>query len=231
MKIVGYSWASISASDEDAEPVGRAKEIQQYMKRRKWEGPIQLEDESQAFEDFSDRPCGSNILEMLRAGDVLIVPDHGYLFSTAAQGIKTLSLLKQRHISVHSIDLGGDMIKEKTFDLILLILSPLKNIESKLPGERVKARKRNERKNGRYLGGNPPIGYAVTSDGGLKENGMKKGLIRKVLRLKANGMSLRKIATELQSSGIEISHMSVDKILKSAGYVGPKSRMLNRQNL
>jgi DNA invertase Pin-like site-specific DNA recombinase len=127
--------------------------------------------------------------------------------------------LQKRQISVHSIALGGDIIKGKLFDLILSILAPLGKMELKLPGERVRARKQRERQIGRYLGGNPPLGYIVKSDGRLEADGTKKRLIRKILRLKASGMSLRKIASELQYSGIKISHSGVDKLLKSAAYM------------
>jgi len=222
MKIIGYSWAPHEVVDGDSEPDKATAQIRRFMIRRKWDGPVQLEDPSHKLADFNERPCGQNILSMLRRGDVLLIKDHGSLFSKASQGITTLGLFKERGITVFSIDLNGDISKGRLYDLLISILQPLKELEPLVSQAQAKFIKERDRKNGRYLGGNPPIGYGIRSDGTLADKGIRKQLIRKILRLKANGLSLRQIATELQSSGITISHSAVNGLLKSAGYINPK---------
>jgi DNA invertase Pin-like site-specific DNA recombinase len=83
--------------------------------------------------------------------------------------------------------------------------------------------KNRDRKNGRYLGGHPSVGYSIRSDGMLAEQGVRRQIIRKILRMKVNVLSLRQIASELSSSGVAISHGAVAGLLKSAGYVSPRN--------
>lgn len=222
MKIIGYSWAPSDVGDVDSAPDETTTLISRFMSRKKWLGPVQLEDPIHKLIDFNQRPCGQNILTMLRGGDVLVVKNHGALFSKASQGIATLNLLKERGITVFSIDLNGDISKGKLFDILVSVLLPLKELEPLLFKSQAKAIKRRDRENGRYLGGNPPIGFSVRSDGTLANEGTRKKLIRRILRLKADGLSLRQIASELKFSGLIISHSSVNALLKSAGYISSR---------
>lgn len=215
MKIIGYSWAATQPDKDSIESEEVMELITRYLKRRRWEGPIQLEDPDEAFMDFHLRPAGGSVLEKLRQKDVLVVPDQSYLFSSASQGLTFLRRMADRHIAVHCIDRGADIAQGRLFDLFVSILTPLARSETQVLREQMIERKRRERLRGRYLGGKPPIGCTVDVDGNLKVNSTKKKITRQILNLKAKRLSLRKIASEMQRRGLQISHVGVSRILKS----------------
>ena len=231
MRVVGYSWAGGQEDEDTFEPDETTKAIRLYLKKRKWDGPIQLEDPTEALLDFHLRTAGKDVVGMLQPGDVLVVPDQSFLFSTASQGLLFLRHMRNRQISVHCINHGSDIVQGKLFEIFVLILSPLAVIEPRLPGERARALKRKARDEGRYLGGNAPVGYRLSPDGMLIPDGTQKKLTRQILRLKAKGLSLRMIAAELQKLDVRISHVSVSRILKSVGYVSKRASLARRVQL
>ena len=98
MKIIGYTWAKDVADNETDEPDEITGLIGRYMRKRRWNGPIQLEEPSEAFTDFHLRTCGGELVSTLRSGDVLIVPDQSYLFRTASQGVFFLQYMHRRGV-------------------------------------------------------------------------------------------------------------------------------------
>lgn len=218
MRIIGYCWASRSGENALTDPDESTRAIREYMDRKKWDGPIQLEDPSEAFVDFHLRKRGKTVVDSLRGGDILIVPDQSYLFNSPSQGLAFMRRMRERGICVHCINLSGDILEGNLFDLVILILAPLAQVEPQLIKDRAQQTKRRERQRGNYLGGTPPLGFAVNKDGKLQDCGTRKQILRKVLRLKAKGMSLRKIAMEMQKKGFVISHTTINSLLKSVGY-------------
>jgi len=225
VKVLGYKWAEAPVEDDSDRPDEVTLEIQRYMGQRGWAGPVQWEDPREALVEFHRRPNGGAILRALRSGDILVVPDQTVLFVTASQGLALLQQMRGVGIIVHCINLGADITTGKLHDILIEVLSPLAQVEAGLPGLRARAIKDRERIKGRYLGGKVPIGTRKLADGRLEEDGTRKRLARQALRLKAKGLSLRQIADELKSRGIVISHTAVDRLLREAGYLGPKSAL------
>ena len=218
MRIIGYCWASRSGENALSDPDESTRTIREYLDRKKWDGPIQLEDPSEAFVDFHLRERGKTVVDSLRGGDILIVPDQSYLFSSPSQGLAFMRMMREKGICVHCINLSGDILEEKLFDLLIAILAPLAEVEPQLIKDRARQTKRRERQRGKYLGGTPPLGFSVNRDGKLHNSGTRTQILRKVLQLKAKGMSLRKIAAEMQKKGFKISHTTINSLLKSVGY-------------
>lgn len=219
MKIIGYCWASEQSENDDLpEPGAGVRLIWQYLKRRRWNGPVHLENPDEAFVDFHLRTAGKDVSSLLRPSDVLVVPDQSYLFGSASQGLAFLKMMHNRQVAVHCIDRGANISQGKLFETFISILEPLAQAEPQLLRERMRLRKRKGKLMGRYLGGNVPIGFSVTADGDLETNGNREAILKMTLRLKMKGFSLRAIAGELQNRGYRISHTGVDRILKSVGY-------------
>jgi Resolvase, N terminal domain len=57
---------------------------------------------------LGDRPEGARLLAGLKPGDVVITPKLDRLFRSALNALDVLGQLKQRGVSLHMIDLGGD---------------------------------------------------------------------------------------------------------------------------
>ena len=219
MKIIGYCWASEQAENDDPpEPGEGVRLIWQYLKRRRWNGPVHLESPDEAFVEFHLRTAGKDVLTLLRPSDVLVVPDQSYLFGSASQGLAFLKMMHNRQVAVHCVDRGANISQGKLFETFVSILAPLAQAEPRLLRERIRLRKRQGKVMGRYLGGNVPIGFSVTADGHLETNGNREAILKQVLELKMKGLSLRAIASKLQDRGYRISHTGVDRMLKSVGY-------------
>lgn len=62
--------------------------------------------------EFERRPEGSRLFNQLMAGDVLIFSKLDRAFRNTRNALNTLHDLRERGISVHFIDLGGDVTND-----------------------------------------------------------------------------------------------------------------------
>jgi DNA invertase Pin-like site-specific DNA recombinase len=88
--------------------------------------------------------------------------------------------------------------------------------EAQVPAARMRSRKRQQKSEGRYLGGNPPFGYTVDKNGALRADPKKLHAMSLMKKRRAQGVSLRAIAAELAKKGINVSHSGVAAALKAA---------------
>ena len=137
---------------------------------------------------LGDRPQGAALLGILKPGDVVITPKLDRMFRSA---LDVLGRLKQGGISLHMIDLGGDTTGNGVSKLIFTILSAVAEAERDRTRERIAEVKRDQRQRGRYLGGTPPYGYRVGEAGELVEVPEQQMAIRRMRKLKDQGLALR----------------------------------------
>lgn len=216
MKVIGYCWSE-ELDDGDAEPRATVQEsIQLYAKRRRWLVRIQFERPDYAYDDFAQRPWGRELLGVLRAGDILLVPDPSYLFRSPGQGRILLEALRKKKVAVHCMDCGEDLASDKGNAMLMSVLRAMEAFEAKLPAARMRSQKRQKRTDGCYLGGNPPFGFLVGEDGKLFADPKKQRLLSLMRKRRSQGVSLRIIAAEMLERGIKISHSGVAAALKSA---------------
>jgi putative DNA-invertase from lambdoid prophage Rac len=216
MRVVGYCWAEEVDEGGELHRETVAQGIQLYATRRRWSARIQFEKPDHAFTEFAKRPWGREILSMLRQGDILLVPDPSYLFRTAGQGRELLDTLRKRGVAVHSMDCGDDLIAEKSVPVLMSVLGAMELFEAQVSAARMRSRKRQQKSEGRYLGGNPPFGYTVDKNGALRADPKKLHAMSLMKKRRAQGVSLRAIAAELAKKGINVSHSGVAAALKAA---------------
>src|SRR5207248_3488008 len=116
---------------------------------------------------LSDRPEGGRLLAILKPGDVVITPKLDRLFRSALNALDVLAQLKERGVSLHMIDLGGDVTGNGISKLVFTIASAVAEAERDRTRERIADVKRDQRARGRFLGGTVPFGYRLTQDGEL----------------------------------------------------------------
>lgn len=216
MKVIGYCWSE-ELEEADAEPRATVQEsIQLYAKRRRWPVRIQFERPDHAYDDFAKRPWGRELLGMLRAGDILLVPDPSYLFRSPGQGRMLLETLRKKKVAVHCMDCGEDLVSDNGNAMLMSVLRAMEAFEAKLPAARMRSQKHQKRTDGCYLGGNPPFGFLVGEDGKLVADPKKQRLVSLMRKRRSQGVSLRTIAAEMLEKGVKISHSGVAAALKSA---------------
>jgi DNA invertase Pin-like site-specific DNA recombinase len=161
---------------------------------------------------FKERPQGGRLLSGLGGGDVVISPKLDRCFRSSIDALEVLQALKDGGVSLHLIDMGGDVTGSGISKLLFTILSAVAEAERDRIRERISDVKRDQRQRGRYLGGKVPFGYRVTDDGYLAEVEEQQTAIREMLSLKGQGISLRAVAEQMKARGFTISHNAVREI-------------------
>jgi putative DNA-invertase from lambdoid prophage Rac len=161
---------------------------------------------------LGDRPQGKPLLDRLKDGDVVIITKLDRMFCGALDALDLLAELKERGISLHVIDLGGDVTGDRISKLVSTILSWVVAVE----GVRIAAVRRGLRACGRYLGGIPPVGWRVGDAGDLVAVPEQQEALTRMRRLRADDTTLRAIAAQMRANGFQISHTGVKKVLDAA---------------
>ena len=162
---------------------------------------------------LAERPQGAALLQLVKPGDVVITPKLDRCFRSALDALDVLQKLKDRGVSLHMIDLGGDVTGNGISKLLFTILSAVAEAERDRIRERISDVKADQRRRGQYLGGLVPFGFTVLEDGTLVEHPEQQEAIVTMRGLKAEGKSLRAIADTMKARGFAISHAGVGKVL------------------
>lgn len=175
---------------------------------------------------IGDRPQGKALLAALQPGDVIITPKLDRMFRSAIDALSVLADLKKRGISLHMIDLGGDVTGNGISKLVFTILSAVAEAERERIQERVVTTKADQRERGCYLGGHVPFGFEVV-DGQLVPNPEQQAIIRRILEAHAHGWTLRRIRDTLQ---LELSINTINNVIQRSGSIGQTSAAQNSES-
>jgi putative DNA-invertase from lambdoid prophage Rac len=162
-----------------------------------------------------DRPIGGQLFAKLQRGDIVIAAKFDRLFRSALDALKVVESLKGRGVKLHLLDLGGDIAGNGPSKLFLTIAAAFAEAERDRIRERIGQVKAGQKARGRYLGGSIPFGYRLGDDGELVPHEPEQAAIREMVAMKAQGLSLRAIAAELQAKGHQISHVGVHGALRA----------------
>src|SRR6516164_4783256 len=146
----------------------------------------------------AERSEGARLYARLRKGDVIIVPKLDRLFRSALDALQTVADLKERGVSLHLLDLGGDISGNGLSKLFLTIAAAFAEAERDRIRERIGQVKADEKARGRYLGGIVPFGYRRGEHGQLAPHEAEQAAIRKMMALRAQGKALRAIAEAMK---------------------------------
>lgn len=145
---------------------------------------------------LADRPQGAALLAVLLPGDVVITPKLDRMFRSALDALGVLADLQRRGVSLHMIDLGGDVTTNGVSKLVFTILSAVAEAERDRIRERIITVKADQKARGHYLGGHVPYGYRVV-EGLLEPIPELQDVAAEIRDLHRQGLSLRAIRREL----------------------------------
>jgi DNA invertase Pin-like site-specific DNA recombinase len=219
MAVYGYVRVSTERQAEEGESLGaQQRTVEGYaMMHGLALDHVFVERGVSGSKPLNERPEGAKLLAALQAGDVIITPKLDRMFRSALDAIGTLGAVRDRGVSLHMIDLGGDVTGNGISKLVFTILSAVAEAERDRIKERIADVKKDQKARGRFLGGDVPFGYAVADDGELIPHAAEQEAIRSATTMRAAGASLRAIAEALQAKGHPISHMAVKRILRDHG--------------
>ena len=163
---------------------------------------------------LAERPKGKALMAILKPGDVVITAKLDRMFRSALDALGVLATLKTRSVSLHMIDLGGDVTTNGISKLVFTILSAVAEAERDRTRERIAEVKRDQRNRNRYLGGAPPFGQTVGKNGDLVADQNYQRTVAQIKELREEGLSLRAIADRMAAIGVQISHVGVKSVLR-----------------
>ena len=168
--------------------------------------------------EFEKRPKGAKLFDSLQSGDILIFSKLDRAFRNTRNALNTLHELKERGVSVHFIDLGGDVTNEGIGSVIFTILSAFATFERDRIATRIREVKQVQKAEGKFLGGFTRFGYSIESEK-LVPNPKQQEIIKLMRIMRRRGMSLRRISKWLcNSHGIEMSHSTVSTFVQSSNW-------------
>ena len=166
-----FGYCRVSTAKQASE--GESLEVQ----RRQIEGYVHMHglavDEILVEEGVSgsvpvaERPAGGRLFARLKSGDIVIAPKLDRLFRSALDALQTVQALRERGVSLHLLDLGGDITGNGLSKLFLTIAAAFAEAERDRIRERIGQVKADQKARKRFLGGNRPFGFQVADDGEL----------------------------------------------------------------
>jgi putative DNA-invertase from lambdoid prophage Rac len=217
MGVYGYTRVSTGRQAEEGESLGaQQRTIEGYaMMHGLTIDHVFVERGVSGSKKLTDRPEGAKLLAGLKPGDVLLTPKLDRMFRSALDALDVLAQFQKAGISLHMIDLGGDVTGNGISKLVFTILSAVAEAERDRIRERVRDVKTDQRSRGRYLGGKVPFGWTVDAGGALVANHAQQQAIAQMKELRSAGRSLRSIAAAVSEDSFDLSHAGVKKILSA----------------
>lgn len=165
--------------------------------------------------EFQDRPEGSKLFASLQAGDMVVFPKLDRAFRNTRNALNVLHELKARGVSVHFIDLGGDVTGNGVGAIVFTILSAFATFERERIAARIREVKQLKKTQGKFTGGKRAFGYEVVE--GVKiPLPDEQEAIERMLKMRQAGATYKKLANWLVTNyDRPVTQMGVKHILSS----------------
>jgi len=172
--------------------------------------------------EFGKRSKAKQMLELLEAGDVVLTCSIERIFSSCDDMLTGLKLFKDKKVRLFILELSGAVTAADFNPSFNRLLDVFHSLEKRRSTERIKTVKQSQRNKGRFLGGSRPFGYMIHSNGRLIENPMEQRVLKKIIKMKKEGKSLRAISSEVSTPMVRISFKTVQRLLKKheSGLIG-----------
>ncbi|MDC1436900.1 recombinase family protein [Gammaproteobacteria bacterium] len=164
--------------------------------------------------EFAKRSKVKQMLEMLEPGDVVLACSIERIFSSCEDMQAGLNLFKEMRVRLFILELSGEVTAAEFNPSFNRLLDVFHSLEKRRSTERIKTVKQSQRNKGRFLGGSRPFGYMIHSNGRLIENPMEQRVLKKIIKMKKDGKSLRAISSEVSTPMVPISFKTVQRLLK-----------------
>lgn len=183
---------------------------------------LQLPDENVFVEagvsggsEFQERPEGSKLFTVLQAGDMVVFPKLDRAFRNTRNALNVLHELKARGVSVHFIDLGGDVTGNGVGAIVFTILSAFATFERERIAARIREVKQLKKTQGKFTGGKRAFGYEVVE--GIKiPLPEEQEAIKTMLKMRSSGATYKRLANWLIANHDRpVTQMGIKHILLS----------------
>lgn len=223
MAVYGYARVSTGRQATKGESLEvQQRKIEGYAMQQGWTvDRVFVEKGVSGSKPLQDRPQGAELLKVLAPGDVVVTPKLDRMFRSALNALSVLKDIQARKVSLHMIDLGGDVTGDGLAKMMFTILSAVAEAEQDRIRDRISDVKADQKSRGRFLGGSVPFGYCtvVKKEGGKRVKQLEpvpeeQAAIKRMRRLHREGKSLRAISQDMKKRGHNVSYQGVKRVLE-----------------
>lgn len=213
MTVYAYTRVSTLTQAQDGDSLeAQVRQVLAYASSRALElseSDVFVERGVSGGQEFGSRPAGSKLLASLQSGDIVIFPKLDRGFRNTRDALNVLHTLKEKGVSVHSIDLGGDVTGNGVGAIIFTILSAFATFERERIASRISEVKQMRKAQGYFVGGRRAFGFDVV-DGIKVPNETEQLLIAEMKVMRAAGSSLLAIHRWLTGEmGVKLAYSSL----------------------
>jgi DNA invertase Pin-like site-specific DNA recombinase len=163
--------------------------------------------------EFVERPEGQRLLRELERGDMLVFPKLDRAFRNTRDALNVLHDLKGRGISVHFIDLGGDVTGNGVGAIVFTILAAFATFERERIANRIREVKQLQKSQGKFTGGRRAYGFDII-DGMKVPRDDEQAVIQQMREMRTAGAGYRQIAEWMAANHERaLSFMGVKRVL------------------
>lgn len=198
MRVFGYSRVSTSEQAEGGSSLAtQQQQIAGYSMMKDWQvDAFFVEEGVSGSTPLADRPEGRRLLAAISKGDVVVIAKLDRGFRSAADALTVLEELKAQGVSLHIIDLGGDVTGNGISKMVFTILAAVSEGERDRIRERIRDAKRHLASQGVFGGGHRPFGCDIVLDGEVSRlvpNVAEMDVVRRMQAMRRDGATYRAI--------------------------------------
>jgi DNA invertase Pin-like site-specific DNA recombinase len=216
MSVYGYCRVSTDRQANEGESLGvQERQLQGYATMQGLKiDRIFVERGVSGSIPLAERSEGAAMLAALQPHDVVVSPKLDRMFRSALDALQQTEALQIRGVSLHLLDLGGDIAGNGLSRLFMTIAAAFAELERDRIRERITQVKRDQKARNRFLGGTrPPFGFRVNDGGELVPDQAEQDAIARAKRMRGRGRSLRYICGKLALEGHRLNPESVRRVL------------------
>jgi DNA invertase Pin-like site-specific DNA recombinase len=221
MAVFGYVRVSTVTQAREGESLeAQRRQVVSYADSKGLELPVEnvyVEAGVSGSVEFRARPEGAKLYDVVQAGDMVIFPKLDRAFRNTRNALNVLHELKERGVSVHFIDLGGDVTGNGVGAIVFTILSAFATFERERIAARIREVKQLKKAQGKFTGGKRAFGYDVVE--GIKiPREDEQVVIREMVAMRKAGATYRGIADWMaQTQERKMTFMGVKRVLVMEG--------------
>ena len=222
LRAVGYARKSKEDTDKESPLDYQIAAIRKFAKDHGYKLVDVETDNGISAKNLKNRPGAQRVLNLIqdRLIDAVIVYRSDRLCRNTLESLQVKNLFVEKNVAYYSVEQGLLSESNADADFMSTLYSAMDERERKLVSERIKSKLARMREKGLRIGGQPKYGHKVVNKE-IVDNDTEMDLLKRILELRSQGQSIRRIADTLNGEGFStrkqtsFRHNQIHRILKA----------------